>query len=241
MAAVDECGIRPIPREAHHDGAPGARASRSMQGTEFLDPGVQIPKDGLGALGIVGHHGPAHPKLVTFQSRLITFNLWPPGLRQKPDELARSGFFYEGRSDQVRCFSCDGGLSSWEEEDSPAKEHAKWFPGCTFLNLTRGSQSTRSSDVMGTGPKQVTHKEETVIKIELTERTESQEEDNDRKLRDQIQEMKDERSCKICLDHEACVVFLPCGHLSSCTSCAPALTSCPVCRAKLQGLVRVYN
>ena len=213
-----------------------------MQGSVFLDPGAQIPKDDLGSLGIVGHQGPAHPQLVTFESRLATFSLWPPGLRQKPEDMARSGFFYEGRSDQVRCFSCDGGLSSWEEEDSPWDEHAKWFSRCTFLTLTRGSNTTRSagSEVMGTCHQEVQHKEETAIKFELTERTEGKEEDKDQKLREQIQEMKDDRSCKICLEHEACVVFLPCGHLSSCTSCAPAFTSCPVCRANLQGLVRVY-
>ena len=150
-----------------------------MQGTEFLDPGVQIPIDGLGALGIVGHHGPAHPKLVTFQSRLITFNLWPPGLRQKPEELARSGFFYEGRSDQVRCFSCDGGLSSWEEEDSPAKEHAKWFSRCTFLNLTSDHRAFSKTISIDSGYS-----------------------NEDEELREKVQQLKDERSCKICLAKE---------------------------------------
>ncbi|KAI0224127.1 Baculoviral IAP repeat-containing protein 3 [Lamellibrachia satsuma] len=46
--------------------------------------------------------------------------------------------------------------------------------------------------------------------------------------------------CKICLDGEANVLFLPCGHLCSCARCAPALRNCAICRALIRGTVRVY-
>ncbi|KAI0234847.1 Baculoviral IAP repeat-containing protein 7 [Lamellibrachia satsuma] len=46
--------------------------------------------------------------------------------------------------------------------------------------------------------------------------------------------------CKICMDGEAKIVFLPCGHLCSCAMCAPALRNCPICRALIRGTVRVY-
>lgn len=36
--------------------------------------------------------------------------------------------------------------------------------------------------------------------------------------------------CKICMQEEVGVVFLPCGHLLSCVICAPALSNCPLCR-----------
>jgi hypothetical protein len=32
-----------------------------------------------------------------------------------------------GNGDQVRCFSCDGGLKYWDPDDEPWTEHAKWF------------------------------------------------------------------------------------------------------------------
>ena len=35
--------------------------------------------------------------------------------------------------------------------------------------------------------------------------------------------LKDQRTCKICMDAEVGVVFLPCGHLCCCVNCAPAL------------------
>ncbi|CAG2179484.1 unnamed protein product, partial [Oppiella nova] len=36
--------------------------------------------------------------------------------------------------------------------------------------------------------------------------------------------------CKICLDREIGVVFLPCGHQLACTQCAPCVADCPICR-----------
>lgn len=51
---------------------------------------------------------------------------------------------------------------------------------------------------------------------------------------------KDHCLCKICMDKEVGVVFLPCGHLLSCTVCAPALKYCPMCRSTIQATVRAY-
>ncbi|QQP50865.1 Inhibitor of apoptosis 2, partial [Caligus rogercresseyi] len=82
------------------------------------------------SIGIIKHSGPAHPKYSTVESRLRTFAEWPPSLIPRPKELAESGFYYIGLSDQVKCFSCDGGLRNWTPEDDPWTEHARWFSGC---------------------------------------------------------------------------------------------------------------
>ncbi|XP_076078107.1 baculoviral IAP repeat-containing protein 7-like [Mytilus galloprovincialis] len=47
-------------------------------------------------------------------------------------------------------------------------------------------------------------------------------------------------TCKICLENEVGIVFLPCGHLCCCVQCAPAVQQCPVCRAQIRGNVRTY-
>jgi len=52
--------------------------------------------------------------------------------------------------------------------------------------------------------------------------------------------LKEQRTCKICMDGEVGVVFLPCGHLCSCVLCAPSLRDCPVCRTNIQGTVRTF-
>merc|ERR1711915_861725 len=59
-------------------------------------------------------------------------------------------------------------------------------------------------------------------------------------LQREVETLREERNCKICLEKEASIVFLPCGHLCTCTNCAPALQKCAVCRVPIQGLVRTY-
>jgi len=52
--------------------------------------------------------------------------------------------------------------------------------------------------------------------------------------------LKEARTCKVCMDAEVGVVFLPCGHLICCVNCAPSLKDCAVCRTKIQGTVRTF-
>ena len=49
------------------------------------------------------------------------------------------------------------------------------------------------------------------------------------------------RICKICMEEEVQITFLPCGHLMSCVNCAPALKNCPICRRPIKGSVRTYQ
>merc|ERR1711953_1402356 len=52
--------------------------------------------------------------------------------------------------------------------------------------------------------------------------------------------LKEARICKICMDQEIGVVFLPCGHLICCVQCAPSLKDCPLCRQPIHGTVKTY-
>lgn len=60
-------------------------------------------------------------------------------------------------------------------------------------------------------------------------------------LLEQNRQLKEQRVCKICLDKEACIVFIPCGHLVSCLQCSRVLRHCAVCRTKIQDKIRVYQ
>ena len=44
----------------------------------------------------------------------------------------------------------------------------------------------------------------------------------------------EERTCKVCLKEEACMMFDPCGHLSTCKKCSTDLNECPICRKKIE-------
>lgn len=51
-------------------------------------------------------------------------------------------------------------------------------------------------------------------------------------------QLKTQLTCKICMDSLVGIVFLPCGHFVCCPACAPALTTCPICRVSIRGTVR---
>nr|CAD7443456.1 unnamed protein product [Timema bartmani] len=59
-------------------------------------------------------------------------------------------------------------------------------------------------------------------------------------LLEENRRLKDARQCKICMDKDATVVFLPCAHLITCTACAPSLNNCPMCRKNIRGTVRTF-
>ncbi|KAH9505032.1 hypothetical protein Btru_061476 [Bulinus truncatus] len=61
-----------------------------------------------------------------------------------------------------------------------------------------------------------------------------------RELKEKNNQLRQQTVCKICLDQEVAVVFLPCGHLVSCTECATAMKDCPVCRTNVKGIVRAF-
>ncbi|KAK9871338.1 hypothetical protein WA026_011605 [Henosepilachna vigintioctopunctata] len=52
--------------------------------------------------------------------------------------------------------------------------------------------------------------------------------------------LREQRLCKVCMDNEVGVVFLPCGHFATCVNCAPNLQDCPVCRTTIKATVRTF-
>ncbi|XP_055882704.1 inhibitor of apoptosis protein-like [Biomphalaria glabrata] len=61
-----------------------------------------------------------------------------------------------------------------------------------------------------------------------------------RALKEKNNQLRQQTVCKICMDKEVAVVFLPCGHFVSCTDCASAMKDCPVCRNHVKGIVRAF-
>lgn len=45
---------------------------------------------------------------------------------------------------------------------------------------------------------------------------------------EQLRRLREERTCRVCLDRTVGVVLVPCGHLA-CAECAPNLQQCPIC------------
>ncbi|XP_009864807.1 PREDICTED: baculoviral IAP repeat-containing protein 7 [Apaloderma vittatum] len=203
---------------------------------------------------------PEYPEMVTEEMRLTTFQNWPQYSDMHPEQLARAGFFYTGQADVVRCFYCDGGVRNWSFGDDPWREHAKWYPGCDFLLRTKGSEfvssvqesfsstllsprdswdqteqnSSASPDAAqrGTGTSSLREETQPVQQKESDESRMSTEE--------QLRRLQEERMCKVCMDRDVSVVFVPCGHLVACGECALNLRLCPICRAVIRGSVRTF-
>lgn len=59
-------------------------------------------------------------------------------------------------------------------------------------------------------------------------------------LEEEIRRLKEARLCKVCLDEDVSVAYIPCGHIVTCVLCAAALDQCPLCRNNIKGTVRVF-
>ncbi|XP_052060877.1 putative inhibitor of apoptosis [Mytilus californianus] len=120
----------------------------------------------------------------------------------------------------------------------------KVITGTTLLEaifeMEEKTTKDRSNDTLKIGQAEQTEqigrneipieKQETTVDLELELSIRSLEEEN--------QNLKDQQTCKICLDKPISIVFLPCGHMASCANCAPALRRCPICRVFIKGTVK---
>lgn len=340
LAGHDECG-----HMSWQQARSGPECAQLLvgQGSQGVQLKGSTPPSELSGLGVSVHVGPKHPAQASPDARLRTFEKWPATCPKRPQELIVAGFFYIGVQDFTKCFHCDGGLCNWDANDDPWEEHARWFPRCQFVLLSKGeayvkdclrrhqshlsavaaSASTssqgqsggedegmatelaalmRSEDVqfylsqgvpaetlraallkhmrsqncgfasrdellqvlgellalprasadqtpqrsatngvavtkVATSPEQ----KESLLsraKNSLSEGLSEGSEPSDLALENL--RLKDQRLCKVCLDAEVGVVFLPCGHLVACPACASALSDCPVCRASIRGTVRTF-
>ena len=55
-----------------------------------------------------------------------------------------------------------------------------------------------------------------------------------------VKDMITQLTCKICFSAAVGIIFLPCGHLVCCVSCAPAMVDCPICRKTVNGTVQAF-
>uniref|UniRef100_A0A8B9Y760 RING-type E3 ubiquitin transferase n=1 Tax=Bos mutus grunniens TaxID=30521 RepID=A0A8B9Y760_BOSMU len=211
---------------------------------------------------------PAFPGMGSEELRLASFYDWPLSAVVPPELLAAAGFFHTGQQDKVRCFFCYGGLQSWERGDDPWTEHARWFPRCEFLLRTKGRDFVcRVQEscccppgswvtIWGWVVLAILHS--TVgwalpvwpaLPLSQYRGQRSRcghgvwvprgEPGGAQDAEEQLRRLREERTCRVCLDRTVGVVFVPCGHLA-CAECAPSLQQCPICRAPIRSCVRTF-
>ncbi|XP_067657571.1 baculoviral IAP repeat-containing protein 7-A-like [Haliotis asinina] len=60
------------------------------------------------------------------------------------------------------------------------------------------------------------------------------------RLRDENARLSERYLCKICMENQVKVTFLPCGHLACCGTCSTSLSLCPICRMTIEGYIDTY-
>ena len=54
-------------------------------------------------------------------------------------------------------------------------------------------------------------------------------------------DMNELKMCKICYENKKNSVFIPCGHICCCFECAVKLDECPLCRMKIDKIVKTFD
>lgn len=177
-----------------------------------------------------------HPDYRKITDRLKTFSEWPKSMRQKPAELSEAGFFYLGKGDQVKCFSCGGGLKDWEEDDVPWEQHAMWYENCHYLNEVKSPDYIRAvKQKLEAKDEQPSENINNSTNVQVQSKSEVQTE-----ITNEDTSVNDSKLCKICCDNEMNAILFPCMHIIACVTCAFSLDSCPVCRKQISEVKRIY-
>ncbi|KAE8742251.1 hypothetical protein FOCC_FOCC012222 [Frankliniella occidentalis] len=172
---------------------------------------------------------PAHPAYVDLKVRQESFARWEHEDTVGASQLASAGFFYTNIEDKTICFSCGGGLQAWTKGDDPWSEHAFYFPKCNHVHEIKGSEF--ATLVQGERPATLTPKE--IQALACNESAGAETNSEEARGDDPLQ-------CKICLDKEMSIVFLPCKHFVSCSNCGKVVKKCVVCREYIRGVLQVY-
>ncbi|XP_041800037.1 E3 ubiquitin-protein ligase XIAP [Chelmon rostratus] len=234
-------------------------------------------------------HASTHVPMESFEERLSSFAGGQHII--DPERLARAGFYSTGTADRVLCFCCGGGLKGWQPEEDPWEEHAKHYPGCSFLLAEKGQEFVNSIQLQDPRRNRATSSHQngfsgdrnevlrsamaqkaiemglepgvvertTLEKISRTgsgysslealmedclnntpesDAPETQEQDED--PLEKLRKLQREKQCKICMDRDICIVFIPCGHLVTCKECSVSLIKCPICCGAITQKIKTY-
>ncbi|UJZ89032.1 iap-3 [Erannis ankeraria nucleopolyhedrovirus] len=74
------------------------------------------------------------PDMMDENERLKTFKNWPVSFLS-PIDMAKWGFYYLNKNDEVRCAYCKIQIMKWQSDENPESEHRRYAPQCPLINL----------------------------------------------------------------------------------------------------------
>lgn len=152
------------------------------------------------------------------------------------NHIGEAGFFFRrcGYSIRIICFFCDCKIhgnkiiKTLGNTMDARVQHVIANPECEFIRSILGQDFVDTVDKLRIFQHQIILYDEVLEDMKKNNKTVVQ-----RQLYTTVQ-------CKICLEYEATVLFLPCGHMISCLNCSFALDKCAVCRTSILGKTRCY-
>lgn len=156
------------------------------------------------------------------ETRLNTFLLWPEkSLPSASKELmAKTGLYYTGDGDAVKCHHCNIIMKDWKEGECPFEKHKASC--CEFLQQLDIDIPTVINDSDHTKLNTIPHP-----------RTLNE-------LKHENERLQNRMLCVKCKKNKIDTLFLPCRHLITCERCAEPIDECIECLNVILGTVRVY-
>ena len=163
--------------------------------------------------------------------RLLSFADWPKYLFQKKNELSAAGFYYLGVGDQVKCFSCGGGLKDWELIDNAWVEHAINYPKCKYLIDSKSADFIENAKNLKIKQQEISKNVMDKLMVEF----------NDIDLNNKYKPIDESNLCKVCMDSKCSdIVLIPCMHVCVCAACGYSLNKCPICITPIISIKKIY-
>jgi hypothetical protein len=157
----------------------------------------------------------------TLKKRIDSFKNWPKkNILPSIFDLSSAGFLFLGKEDHVKCVYCNGSVGNWKSCDNPWIEHARWYPKCVFLLMSKGQDFIDE------------------VQLKMNDKSENEILNIQESFQTEKKSFK-KNSCKICMKEKANIAFLPCGHLICCPSCSLSSNFCKICYKKITDFVRI--
>lgn len=174
---------------------------------------------------------------------------------------------FAGYLDAVECFFCGKGLCRWEPGDDAWSEHKRISPGCPFIldfnrnrreenkhEVANGQSSSSQTSTVYSDDEGYSSQPSSDQQSPVTSHCCSPSTSPPRTLNlnssgwlsnqpssnSNCEGCVNRLTCKVCLQEELGVLFLPCGHLVSCTKCAVNMVKCPLCREQIVSTIKAY-
>jgi baculoviral IAP repeat-containing protein 7/8 len=162
------------------------------------------------------------PRYVHVETRLHTYKIDYTSssiIFKLDDVFAEAGFFHTGKDDETVCYYCGGGLKDWDDADDPWEAHAQFFGRCPYIIMKKGQSFVD----------QLRDRKNTCTPIDTTELVSKP-----------ADETNTGKECIICLSFERNMLFIPCKHCCTCTSCGLMFDYCVYCRAPIRSMTQIF-